>query len=138
MAFDPISLFLGIGSLLGGIGKSGEQGQANAMSREQLEMMKRVQDYLFKRQARVDPIFEGMLSQGLLRSASVPRMAGAYGKRVVPLYATGRGYRARLPEPRLIGDEPKPPAGGGTPPQTPPSGTDQTDYEKFLDWRKRR
>jgi len=102
---DLFSGILSIGSLIQGLLSGGKQDEAAGMSRERLEMMKRATDYLFKRQEQVDPIFKGMLSQGLLRSASVPRIAGAYGKRRVPLMAGNRGYRAQLPVPKLIGAE---------------------------------
>jgi len=95
----------GIGSLFGGISGANAASAAAGQLGEQTGLMKRAQKYQFARQAQIDPIFLGLLSQALTRTHGVPRMAGAYGPGVNPLMSALRGYRVQLPKPELIGGE---------------------------------
>ena len=73
-----------LGSLAGGIGASNAASQAGAAQGEQIGLLKKAQKYQFKRQAQIDPIFLGLLSQALTRTHGVPKMAGAYGPGLLP------------------------------------------------------
>jgi len=95
----------GIGSLFGGISSANAASQAAGSQAAQVELMKKAQKYQFARQAQIDPIFLGLLSQALTRTHGAPRMAGAYGPGVNPLMAALKGYRVQLPAPELIGGE---------------------------------
>ncbi len=94
----------GIGSLIGGIQQSQRAQEALDIQRQQLEMAKRLQDYLFKRQALVDPIFVGLLKKAVYRANTAPFFAGQYHSGVAPIFGALRGSGMELPPPKLIGD----------------------------------
>ncbi len=93
----------GLASLIGGIQQSQRASEALGLQREQLELARQLQDYILKRQALVDPIFQDLLSQALFRANTAPFFAGQRHSRVSPIFGALRGGRVPLPPPKLIG-----------------------------------